>query len=81
MTMSAGTTTSRYSGPSLVGCPARPRSQAKARGLFTASHQGYWDAARRARGDAAGTRALIEVLLAHRSMPAAAPPKPCNGSN
>ena len=43
---------------------------ARARGLFTASHQGYWDAARRARGDAAGTRALIEVLLAHRSMPA-----------
>jgi hypothetical protein len=47
-------------------------AQAKARGLFTTSHQGYWDAARRARGDAAGTRALIEVLLAHRSMPAAA---------
>ena len=47
-------------------------AQAKARGAFTASHQSYWDAARRARGDAAGTRALIEVLLAHRSMPAAA---------
>ncbi|MDX6205707.1 MAG: hypothetical protein QOF39_1764 [Frankiales bacterium] len=47
-------------------------AQAKGRGLFTASHQGYWDAARRARGDAAGTRALIEVLLAHRTMPAAA---------
>jgi hypothetical protein len=47
-------------------------AQAKARGVFTASHQGYWDAARRARGDAAGTRALIEVLLAHRTMPAAA---------
>jgi transposase len=47
-------------------------AQAKARGLFTASHQGYWDAARRARGDASGTRALIEVLLAHRAMPAAA---------
>ena len=47
-------------------------AQAKACGAFTASHQAYWDAARRARGDAAGTRALIEILLAHRSMPAAA---------
>ena len=41
-------------------------------GAFTATHQRYWDAARRARGDAAGTRALIEVLLAHRSLPAVA---------
>jgi transposase len=47
-------------------------AQAKARGVFTDSHQNYWDAARQARGDAAGTRALIEILLAHRSMPAAA---------
>ena len=47
-------------------------AQAKARGVFTASHQGYWDAARQARGDAKGTRALIAILLAHRSMPAAA---------
>ena len=46
--------------------------QAKTCGVFTASHQSYWDAARRARGDGAGTRALIAVLLAHRSMPAAA---------
>ncbi|MDT7722678.1 MAG: hypothetical protein QOE94_3689 [Mycobacterium sp.] len=45
-------------------------AQAKARGAFTASHQAYWDAARRDRGDTAGTRALIEVLLAHRTMPA-----------
>jgi hypothetical protein len=43
-------------------------AQAKTRGAFTASHQAYWDAARRARGDAAGTRALIEILLAHRTM-------------
>lgn len=43
-------------------------AQAKARGVFTASHQRYWDAARSARGDAKGTRALITVLLAHRSM-------------
>ena len=47
-------------------------AQAKARGVFTASHQCYWDAARRARGDAAGTRALIAILLAHRTMAAAA---------
>jgi len=40
--------------------------------VFTRAHQQYRDAARRARGDAAGTRALIEVLLAHRTVPAAA---------
>ena len=44
-------------------------AQAKAAGVFTATHQQYWDAARQARGDAAGTKALIEVLLAHRSVP------------
>jgi hypothetical protein len=47
-------------------------AQAKSRGAFTRSHQAYWDAARRSRGDSAGTRALIEILLAHRSMTAAA---------
>jgi uncharacterized protein GlcG (DUF336 family) len=46
-------------------------AQAKASGAFTLSHQRYWDAVRKARGDAAGTRALIEVLLAHRGLPAA----------
>jgi transposase len=46
--------------------------QAKASGAFTPTHQSYWDAARKARGDAAGTRALIEVLLAHRTLPATA---------
>ena len=46
-------------------------AQAKAKGRFTASHQRYWDAVRRARGDAAGTRALVDILLAHRSLPAA----------
>jgi transposase len=44
--------------------------QARRRGVFTSSHQAYWDAARAARGDAAGTRALIEILLAHRTMAA-----------
>ena len=47
-------------------------AQAKARGVFTTSHQAYWDAARSARGDAMGTRTLIAILLAHRTMPAAA---------
>lgn len=47
-------------------------AQAKACGAFTLTHQRYWDAARRERGDAAGTRALIEVLLAHRTLPPAA---------
>jgi transposase len=46
--------------------------QAKAGGAFTITHQRYWDAARRERGDAGGTRALIEVLLAHRTLPPAA---------
>jgi transposase len=46
--------------------------QAKASGAFTTTHQAYWDAARRLRGDGAGTRALIEVLLAHRTLPAEA---------
>lgn len=45
--------------------------QAKASGAFTVSHQRYWDAVRRSYGDQAGTRALVEVLLAHRTMPAA----------
>lgn len=44
-------------------------AQAKACGAFTATHQRYWDAARRARGDATGTRALIDILLAHRTLP------------
>jgi len=46
-------------------------AQATASGAFTASHQRYWDAVRKTRGDAKGTRALIEVLLAHRGLPAA----------
>jgi hypothetical protein len=45
---------------------------ARASGPFTADHQGFWDAARRQLGDAAGTRALIGVLLLHRTLPAAA---------
>ena len=46
-------------------------AQARAAGGFTAAHQGFWDRARARLGDSAGTRALIEVLLLHRRMPAA----------
>lgn len=45
-------------------------AQAKASGALTTTHQDYWDAARKARGDAVGTRALIEMLLAHPTLPA-----------
>lgn len=44
-------------------------AQARADGVFTATHDAFWAAARAAHGDAAGTRALIEVLLLHRRMP------------
>lgn len=47
-------------------------AQAKAAGAFTPAHQRYWDAARRVLGDGRGTRALVEVLLAHRTLPSAA---------
>ena len=45
---------------------------ARASGVFTSDHQRFWDTARRRLGDSAGTRALIGVLLLHRSLPAAA---------
>lgn len=44
---------------------------ARACGAFTATHQQFWEGARRAHGDAAGTRALVGVLLLHRTMTAA----------
>jgi hypothetical protein len=59
----------KYKPGALPGATAL--AQARASGGFTGSHQRYWDAARRARGDAAGTRALTEVLLGHRTLPAA----------
>ena len=46
--------------------------QAKKSGVFTGAHQAYWDAARAVKGDACGTRWLIDVLLAHRTLPAVA---------
>jgi hypothetical protein len=42
--------------------------QARATGKFTPVHDAWWGAARKAHGDAAGTRALLEVLLLHRHM-------------
>jgi hypothetical protein len=47
-------------------------AQARAAGRFTAVHEAFWAAARHRHGDAAGTRALIEVLLLHRRLPEAA---------
>lgn len=60
----------KYKPGALPGATAL--AQARAAGTFTPSRQRYWDAARRGRGDAAGTRALIEVLLGHRTLPAPA---------
>jgi transposase len=40
--------------------------QARAAGTFTSAHEAFWAAARKAHGDAGGTRALVEVLLLHR---------------
>jgi len=48
-----------------------PLAQARSAGTFTAAHQRLWDAARARLGDGPGTRALIEVLLLHRRLPAA----------
>lgn len=45
-------------------------AQARASGAFTPVHDQFWAEARRRLGDAAGTRALIRVLLLHRSLPA-----------
>jgi len=44
-------------------------AQARASGVFTAEHEAFWSAARRAHGDTAGTRELVEVLLLHRAIP------------
>jgi hypothetical protein len=42
--------------------------QARAAGKFTPVHDAWWAKVRAARGEAEGTRALVEVLLLHRSM-------------
>ena len=43
---------------------------ARASGVFTPTHQRFWDKARHQLGDGAGTRALIGVLLLARTLPA-----------
>jgi transposase len=45
---------------------------ARRAGAFGPTHQQFWDLARRAQGDGAGTRSLIAVLLLHRTMTHAA---------
>lgn len=45
-------------------------AQARAAGKFTAMHEEFWTRARRELGDAAGTRALVDVLLLHRRLAA-----------
>jgi hypothetical protein len=44
-------------------------AQARAQGVFTPQHDRFWAQARRDHGDGAGTRALVEVLLLHRTLP------------
>lgn len=45
-------------------------ARARAGGAFGPMHERFWAEARRHLGDRDGTRALIEVLLLHRSIPA-----------
>lgn len=47
-------------------------ARARAGGSFGPTHERFWVQARRRLGDRNGTRALIEVLLLHRSIPAPA---------
>jgi transposase len=49
---------------------ATPLARARASGAFTATHERFWAHARRRLGDRDGTKAMIEVLLAHRLLPA-----------
>ena len=53
-----------YKPGALAGATALEASRAS--GSFTEVHERFWTAARRKLGDTAGTRALIEILLAHR---------------
>ncbi|UAJ81787.1 IS21 family transposase (plasmid) [Leifsonia sp. ZF2019] len=46
-------------------------AQARQSGWFSTAHEAFWQESRKANGDAAGTRELIEVLLLHRHMRAA----------
>lgn len=51
---------------------SRTLAQARTSGVFTGAHDKFWDLARAQHGDGPGTRALIEVLLLHRTLPASA---------
>jgi transposase len=44
-------------------------ARARASGSFTMTHERFWAEARRRLGDRDGTKALVEVLLAHRRLP------------
>lgn len=50
---------------------SRTLAQARTAGVFTDTHQRFWDQVRTAHGDQEGTRTLIEVLLLHRTLSAA----------
>lgn len=56
-------------------------AQARTVEVFTEEHQRFWDAARRRLGDQGGTRALIEVLLEHRRLPAESIIEALTGAN
>ena len=67
------TTTSRSSARKPGALPnATALARARASGAFSDVHDRFWTAARERLGDRDGTNALIEVLLAHRQLPAAA---------
>lgn len=57
----------RHKPGALAGATAL--AQARKSGEFTAAHDAFWAAARRAHGDTAGTRELVETLLLHRHLP------------
>ena len=59
-----------YKPGALPGATALAR--ARAAGTFGAVHERFWGEARRRLGDRDGTKALIEVLLLHRVLPAPA---------
>jgi hypothetical protein len=46
--------------------------QARSSGAFSPTHDEFFTEARRRLGDKEGTKAMVEVLLAHRSLPAEA---------
>lgn len=56
----------RHKPGALPGSTALAR--ARATGVFTPAHEAFWQEARMVGGDSVGTRALIDVLLLHRSM-------------